>query len=126
MSLVMMVSRDSATLENLAKRLGERTKLELIHVDSAKKALTIIEKAKVDVLVAGEELADGDPLSLVNEVTRKQPMTNCAMVSSLSPKKFHAYTEGLGVFMQLPLQPGAEEAERMLEILDSIDALLRV
>jgi hypothetical protein len=46
------------------------------------------------------------------------------MVSSLSPEDFHEMTEGLGIFMQLPVGPGAGEAVQLLRLLESIDALL--
>jgi hypothetical protein len=46
------------------------------------------------------------------------------MVSSLSPEDFHEATEGLGVFMQLPVDPGAEEAGKMMQLFESISALL--
>jgi hypothetical protein len=46
------------------------------------------------------------------------------MISPLDPKEFHEVTEGLGVFMQLPVSPGAGEAAKMLQLLQSINALL--
>ena len=46
------------------------------------------------------------------------------MVSTLPAEEFHEVTEGLGVFMQLPVNPGAEEAAKMMQLLESINVLM--
>ncbi len=122
---VMLVSKDSASLKGLESGLGKRNGVELVIVTSKNEALERVEKNTIDVVVTDAELADEEPLALVTEIMQKRPLINCAMVNSLPPEDFHEYTEGLGVFMQLPLSPGEKEAEKMLEILDSIDALLK-
>jgi len=42
-------------------------------------------------------------------------MITCASVSSLSPEDFHEASEGLGLMAQLPIQPGKEHAEELLQ-----------
>jgi len=120
---IMLVGKNPASLEGLRSGLGKRDGIELIHVTSKKEALERIEKNRFDVLVTDAELMDGEPLQLVTELIQKRPLINCAMVNSLPPEDFHEYTEGFGIFMQLPLNSGEEEADEMLKILDSIDAL---
>lgn len=122
---IMLVSKEPASFEGLAGGLERRDGIELIHVDSKKEVLERVEKDAVDVVVVDVQLLDEEPLTLVTELMKKQPLINCAMVSSLPHEDFHEYSEGLGVFMQLPLSPGEEEAEKMLEILNSIDVLLK-
>ena len=125
MVCIMLVRKDSASLKGLELGLRKGGAIELVHVSSKKEALESLEKSSIDVVVTDAELADVEPLSLVTELMQKRPLINCAMVNSLSPEDFHEYTEGLGVFMQLPLNPGEREAGKMLEILDSIDTLLK-
>lgn len=125
MVCIMLVRKDSASLKGLESGLRKRNEIELLCVTSKRQALESIEKKGIDVVVTDAELADEEPLSLVTELMQRRPLINCAMVNSLSPEDFHEYTEGLGVFMQLPLNPGEREAGKMLEILDSIDALLK-
>ncbi len=122
---IMLISKDSASLKGLESGLGKMNGVELVFVTSKNEALERVEKNTIDVVVTDAELADEEPLALVTEIMQKRPLINCAMVNSLPPEDFHEYTEGLGVFMQLPLSPGEKEAEKMLEILDSIDALLK-
>ena len=122
---IMVVSKGSASLKELESGLRKRDVVEVIHAASKTEALENVEKNNIDVVVTDAELMGGEPLALVTEVMQKKPLINCAMVNSLSPEDFHEFTEGLGVFMQLPLNPGEKEAEKMLKILDSIDVLLK-
>ena len=121
---IMLVAEELASFEDLARGLEKKDGIELIHVGSKQEALKEVETSRIDVVVTDAQLIDEAPLHFVTELMKKYPLINCAMVSSLSPEDFHEYSEGLGVFMQLPLTPGEKEAEKMLEILNSIDVLL--
>ena len=47
-------------------------------------------------------------------------MINSAAVSPLSPEEFHEASEGLGVLVQLPVDPGKFEAEDLLKRLKNL------
>lgn len=83
-----------------------------------------IGSEKVDTVIVDEQLADGDGISFVRQLTKVNPLINCALISSLSLADFHEATEGLGVFMHLPVDPGAEHAEKMVQLLESIETLM--
>ena len=121
---ILLVGKTPEALASLADQLSQREGIAVSRASSGKDAWDILGKSKVDVVVTDEKLADGDSLPFVKDLTKRQPLINCAMVSSLSPEDFHEATEGLGVFMQLPVDPGAEEAVKMMELLESISALL--
>lgn len=121
---ILLVGRNPETLADFADQLSRREGIAVSKAGSGKAVWDILGKTKVDVVVTDEKLADGDSLPFVKELTKRQPLINCAMVSSLSPEDFHEATEGLGVFMQLPVEPGAEEASKMMQLLESISALL--
>lgn len=121
---ILLVGKDPASLAVFADALSRDEGIKVSSVASGQRAWDFLGGNKVDVVVADEELADGLGLPFVRELTRRQPLINCAMVSPLDPEEFHEVTEGLGVFMQLPVSPGTEEAAKMLRLLESIDALL--
>ncbi len=122
---ILLVSKVPENFKELAVALQKRDGIELIRVDSQKEALKKAEEVRLDVVVADDKLADGRGLDLVSILMQNYPLINCAMVSTLAPDDFHESTEGLGVFMQLPPTPTEKDALKMLEILDSIDALLK-
>ena len=124
MSKILLVSKGSASLADLADELIKRKGFDVIQVQSGEEALSLIRENRADVVIAADVLSDGLALPFVQELMREHPLINCAMVSSLSPEDFHELTEGLGLFMQLPLHPGAEEAKKMIQFLDSISALM--
>lgn len=121
---ILLVGKNPETLADFADQLSRREGIEVSRAGSGKEVWDILGKNKVDVVVADEKLEDGDSLPFIKDLTKQQPLINCAMVSSLSPEDFHEATEGLGVFMQLPVDPGAEEAVKMMQLLESISALL--
>ncbi|MBW1635920.1 MAG: response regulator transcription factor [Deltaproteobacteria bacterium] len=126
MTRIMLVSKDPASMEGLAGGLENHDDVEVVNAVSRQEVLERVEEGGIDVVVVDVQLKDTEPLTLVTELMKKQPLINYAMVSSLSHEDFHEYSEGLGVFMQLPLSPGEREAGEMLEILKSINLLLKV
>jgi DNA-binding response OmpR family regulator len=121
---ILLVSKEPHALAGLATEFLQKDGITVKRAATAKEAWTILGKTRVDVVVTAEQLADGAALPFVFELIRQYPLINCAMVSPLSPEDFHEATEGLGVFMQLPLDPGALEAAKMVQYLESIDALM--
>ncbi len=121
---LLLIGKDVTSLADFSAELSKHEEIRVVRAVSGKGAWTILASDKIDVVVIDEDLADGDSLSFVKELTRKQPQTNCAVVSSLSPEEFHEVTEGLGVFMQLPVKPGAEAAVKMMQLLESINVLM--
>lgn len=121
---ILLVGKDPVSLEDFAAELSRREGLRVSRAASEKEAWGLLGSYKVDVVVTDEKLDEGSALPFVNDLTKQQPLINCAMVSDLAPKDFHEATEGLGVFMQLPVNPGAEEAAKMVQLLESIDALM--
>jgi DNA-binding NarL/FixJ family response regulator len=125
MTCILLVSKAPDNFSELAVGLEKRDGIDLIRVESQEEAFEKAKEVRLDVVVVDDELADGKGLDLVTGLVQKYPLINCALVSALSDDDFHEYTEGLGVFMQLPPRPAEEDARKMLEILDSIDVLLK-
>lgn len=124
MSNILVVNKESASLADFTAELLKTEGLNVVQATAGEEALTLIDEGKAEVVVAGDELADGLALDFVKKLMKNHPLVNCAMVSSLSPDDFHEATEGLGLFMQLSERPGAEEAKQMLDLLNSIHVLM--
>lgn len=117
---------DAATMWDFTQALSRKNGNRVSWTYSGQEALSIVKREKIDTVVVDEKLVKGDGIDLVEELMKNNPMVNCALMSSLPAAEFHEATEGLGVFMQLPLQPGGEDAEKMLQLLETIDVLMNM
>ena len=120
---LLLVTTNKDSFSDLASALLTRGDVDLSWADSGSTALDMISKTPVDLLVTEEKLADMSGLELANKLLHVNPMINCAAVSPLSHEDFHEASEGLGLLAQLPLQPGAEQAERLLQVLSELKNL---
>ncbi|MBW1901648.1 MAG: response regulator [Deltaproteobacteria bacterium] len=120
---LLLVATDKNSLSDLASALLTHGDVDLSWADSGSTALNMISTTPVDLLVTEETLADMSGLELANKLLHVNPMINCAAVSPLSHKDFHEASEGLGLLAQLPLQPGAEQSERLLQVLSELKNL---
>ncbi len=124
MTQVLLVTKDDQSLELLSKELERAKDISTRKCSSGKEALGLLAKENIGVVIAAEELVDSDGLAFIKELTKQHPMINSSLVSPLPPDDFHEVTEGLGVFMQLPVNPGASEAKHMLLLLEEINVLM--
>ena len=73
--------------------------------------------------IIDETLPDMSGLEIVREIMKTNALLNTALVSPLSSKDFHEFSEGLGILLQLPASPGEKEAWEIVSCLKSIFAL---
>ena len=121
---LLIVSSDKNSLCDFASTLSEHADVDLSWADSGKTALEISTGSNIDLVVTDESLGDMTGLEFAKRLLSVNPMINCASVSSLSPKKFHDISEGLGIMVQLPFQPGKEHAEELLQRLKRLKKLM--
>ena len=121
---ILLIGKNPDGLAELAAALKKEEGIRVTKAVSAQEAWGILGNCRVDAVVIDENLADEEALPFVKQLVKQQPLINCAMVSTLAAKDFHEVTEGLGVLMQLPVNPGVQEVAQMLQILQSIGALL--
>lgn len=121
---ILFASANTDNLAEFADFFRQSDKFAIIEASSAKNALRILGEKTLSAAIIDQELTDGSGLSLAQQLAKRFPLLNCALVSPLSPDDFHEATEGLGLFMQIPPTAGKPEAKKMVEILTSIDRLL--
>jgi len=119
MNRILLAGRDSASLSAFESALENRD-VQIQYLVSGNKALAAISEEVFDLLVADESLGDMTGIELIKAVTAEHPLLNCALISSLPHEEFHEATEGLGILMQLPPQPGTDEADQLLTHLNKI------
>ena len=121
---LLLVSPDENSLSGLASALKEHDDVELFQAKSGEAGLLMAPDAAIDLVVTDESLGDMTGLEFAERLLSLDPMINCASVSRLSSESFHNVSEGLGIMAQLPVQPGKESAEELLERLRSLKNLM--
>jgi len=121
---LLLVSPDKNSLYGLASALVDHADVDLSWAESGETALEIASDSAIDLVVTDESLGDMTGLEFAGRLLSVNPMINCASVSRLSPEKFHEISEGLGLMVQLPIQPGKEHAEELLQRLKNLKMLM--
>jgi len=118
---ILIAGRDRASLSVFKTALEESDAQTTCRM-SGHRALSAASEDVFDLLVTDENLSDMTGLELIESVITSQPRLNCAVVSTLSSADFHEASEGLGILMQLPAEPGKKEADQLLEHLKKIQS----
>ena len=123
MKQAVFVSRDKAQFKELEKMLGQHS-IEIKWCATGKELLSLIADTPkgqwIDLVIMEEVLPDMNAKALVEAVTTQSPMTNCVITGTMDKKKFHDVHEGYGVLMQLPVQPGQDDARNLEDHLKRI------
>jgi CheY-like chemotaxis protein len=115
-----MVSSDENSLLDFESALRGYGEMDISRTESGGKALNIASERAFDLVVTDEFLSDMSGLAFAEKLVSVNPLINCVSVSRLSPKAFHEKSEGLGLLMQLPPNPGSEDAKKMVEQLKKV------
>jgi DNA-binding NtrC family response regulator len=118
----ILIARRNRSSMSAFKTALDESDTQTTCLESGHKALSAVSEKVFDLLVADENLGDMTGLELIKSVIASQPMLNCAAVSSLLPGDFHEASEGLGILMQLPVEPGKQDADQLLEHLKKIQS----
>nr|WP_320016779.1 hypothetical protein [uncultured Desulfobacter sp.] len=123
MKQAVFVNRDKAQFKELEKMLGQHS-IEIKWCATGKELLSLIANTPkgqwIDLVIMEEVLPDMNAKALVEAVTTQSPMTNCVITGTMDKKQFHDVHEGYGVLMQLPVQPGQDDARNLEDQLKKI------
>jgi DNA-binding NarL/FixJ family response regulator len=115
---IFIVSRRPERFSVLAGAIQRGGKIEIELTAPGDQALFGILSTSPDLVILDEK-ADGAPdFEFIRRVINRNAFINFAVVSRLPEKEFHETSEGLGVLMQLPTNPGLPEAGALLEIIN--------
>jgi DNA-binding response OmpR family regulator len=115
----MLAGRDQTSLTALKAGLAN-SDVHIVRAEAGGIGISMIAEGNFDLVVADENLGDMTGLEFIRAIVSKKPLINCAAISSLTSEDFHEAGEGLGILMQLPVRPGQEHAEILLEQLRNI------
>lgn len=117
---ILLLSDDVGNFAGLETGLKRYENTNCFRAETSQLALELISEKAIDLVIVDDTFADASGIDFVKQLVSENPMTNCALVSSLSEKAFHEATEGLGILMQLPRQPGEKQAQLLMDTLYKI------
>jgi CheY-like chemotaxis protein len=122
---LLMVTPDTAPFNEFASALAQNDDVEVSWAETGQRALDMVSGSPLDLVVVDEKLGDMTGIEFIETLVSVNPMINCAVVSPLPSDDFHEVSEGLGILAQLPVQPGAKDAEDLLKLLNHLKKLLQ-
>jgi len=117
---ILIVSSENNFADSLFSILKDRNGVEVLRSESGNKGLSMIRDRDFHLVIADENLNDMTGLEFAKKLVSANPLINQAIASSLSHDEFHEASEGLGVLMALPPEPGEVDVNRLLEYLQNI------
>ncbi len=120
---LLLISKNIESFSEFDSALKEDCKNQVYYARSSETALKMIKDNAIDLVITDEEVGDMSGLDFARKLISSNPMTNCAVMSSLPEKEFHEASEGLGLMNHLPLKPKRSDAEDVLKNLRRIKGL---
>ena len=120
---ILLVTSEREPFSEFARVLKQKDDIELTWTETGQEALDAISDNPVDLVIVNENIGDMTGIEFMKKLLPINPMINSAAVSPLSPEEFHEASEGLGVLVQLPVDPGKFEAEDLLKRLKKLKDL---
>ena len=117
---ILLVTSEKEPFSEFSTVLKQKDDVELSWAANGQEALEEIPDTPVDLVVVNENIGDMTGIEFMKKLLPINPMINSAAVSPLSPEEFHEASEGLGVLVQLPVDPGKFEAEDLLKRLKNL------
>ena len=120
---ILLVTSEKKPFTEFANVLIKKNDVKLTWASTGQEALAAVSENPVDLVIVDETIGDMTGIEFMKKLLPINPMINCAAVSQLPPEEFHEASEGLGVLVQLPVDPGELEAEDLLKRLKSLKDL---
>jgi DNA-binding NtrC family response regulator len=116
---ILIASSDKDSLSEFVNGFGKND-VEVSWAKGCEDVFAKIRNNKFDLLIVDEMLSDIKGLECIEKVVFENPFLNTAAISSLSAEEYHEESEGFGVLMQIPVNPGFDDGKKMLDYLNNI------
>lgn len=125
MLTILLVYKEAKRFELVKAYLSRSGNVKLLQAETVDVALKTVQTIRVDLVIVDEQLDTMHGIQFISLLVQVNPLINTALVSSLPVDDFHEETEGLGVLMQLPLEPQKTDTDELLEKMEKIAGLMQ-
>lgn len=117
---VLLAGDQPEALARLAAGLEEDGRAHLYWAQNDQEALSLTQELAPQLVVIDGQGRDKEALALVSKLLMVNAMVNTAVVTAMDEEEFHEFSEGLGILMSLPPDPGEDMAKDLLDKLISV------
>lgn len=121
---ILLMYKETKSFELVKDYLSRSGNVNILEAETVDIALQTVKETNVDLVIVDEQLGAMSGIQFINTLVKVNPFINTALVSSLPPDDFHEETEGLGVLMQLPIEPQKTDVEELLQKMEKIASLM--
>lgn len=114
---VILTAEPAAWVARLEQAFAAHAGVQLQRCHSMAQALEAAGTGRPALMIIDQQVQGREALEIARGVLAVNAFVNLALISPMQPARFHQISEGLGVLAQLPPDPGAEQVERLLELL---------
>ena len=107
-------------IDEFLTALAEASQEEILIETSGADTIKQVKVTTPKLVVVDGGLPDFEPLKLVMEIIKISAMTNTAVVTSMTAEDFHEASEGYGVLVGLPINPGKTDGVELVELLGRV------
>jgi ActR/RegA family two-component response regulator len=112
---ILLVTSRREQLSELAEELRKDPGVNLLVAASLQEALDMLRHWVPVMAIVDERVGGAAGLDLIRRFIEINAFVHSAVLSDTADETFHQQSEGLGILARLPLQPGEEDARRLLD-----------
>ena len=125
MMRILLVSDNPSGFDSLHQGLLKQSGVMVDMAGTLDEAMAGISVDMPALVVVDESLGGVSGKQVIEDMIRKNPMVNTALVSPLSDEDFHEDTEGLGILMPIRKNAGEAQARELIERLEKLLSLYK-
>ena len=124
MKQVILAAADQDALTEFSAALAQISGLEIVPAGTKEETLAAARNMASLLVVLDARMDGASGKQLLADIINVNAMINCAVMGDMPEDQFHEEMEGLGILLQLPLNPTAADAQGLWQYFKEVNAFM--